>query len=374
MDRGRKVLGTAAELAGPAYGAALDTMDDLAALDGPLAALTGALQERLASAEAFADGARPADVGAALADVLTMRHDIRDHLIHERLRRLNAVDTGLAALRKLQGPDELLNRVCEAVLDSCGFERVMLSRVEGSVWHPWKSCAVTDRETEHTFREWIRGIPEIRLDHLMLESEMVRCHKPALVTDGERDARVHRPLLEASGLRSYVAAPLMPTGRVIGFLHADYRAARVTLLDRDILWAFTRAFGQIFERAVLLARLAEQREQVQDAMQTLATVLHDLASAEIELIPRTPATAFRSGTDRPPVHASSAALESLLTPRELEVLSLMATGATNDRIAEQLVISNSTVKSHVKRILRKLRAENRGEAIYDYLHLTIGDN
>ena len=49
----------------------------------------------------------------------------------------------------------------------------------------------------------------------------------------------------------------------------------------------------------------------------------------------------------------------------------MATGATNGRIAEQLVITDGTVKSHVKRILRKLRAANRAEAIARYLRLTM---
>ena len=45
--------------------------------------------------------------------------------------------------------------------------------------------------------------------------------------------------------------------------------------------------------------------------------------------------------------------------------------ATNDRIAERLVISSDTVKSHVKHILRKLRAENRAEAIAQYLRVTL---
>jgi DNA-binding NarL/FixJ family response regulator len=65
-------------------------------------------------------------------------------------------------------------------------------------------------------------------------------------------------------------------------------------------------------------------------------------------------------------------LDSLLTARELEVLELMATGATNRRIAERLVITDGTVKSHVKRILRKLHAANRSEAVARYLRLTIG--
>jgi LuxR family transcriptional regulator, regulator of acetate metabolism len=64
-------------------------------------------------------------------------------------------------------------------------------------------------------------------------------------------------------------------------------------------------------------------------------------------------------------------LDGLLTRREREVLDLMTSGATNIRIAEQLVISEGTVKSHVKHILRKLRAGNRAEAVARYLRILL---
>jgi DNA-binding CsgD family transcriptional regulator len=51
-----------------------------------------------------------------------------------------------------------------------------------------------------------------------------------------------------------------------------------------------------------------------------------------------------------------------LTPRELEVLSLVAQGRTNRQIAEALYISVKTASVHVSNILMKLGAQNRGEA------------
>ena len=53
----------------------------------------------------------------------------------------------------------------------------------------------------------------------------------------------------------------------------------------------------------------------------------------------------------------------LLTPREMEVLHLLATGASNRAIAEELVISSETVKSHVSHILRKLDVRSRVQAV-----------
>lgn len=51
-----------------------------------------------------------------------------------------------------------------------------------------------------------------------------------------------------------------------------------------------------------------------------------------------------------------------LTRREVEVLRLMTAGAGNREIAEQLVISQTTVKTHVSRILRKLNVSSRTQA------------
>jgi DNA-binding NarL/FixJ family response regulator len=51
-----------------------------------------------------------------------------------------------------------------------------------------------------------------------------------------------------------------------------------------------------------------------------------------------------------------------LTPRELEVLAEIATGASNSGIAQHLVISENTVKNHVGSILGKLGAQNRRHA------------
>jgi DNA-binding NarL/FixJ family response regulator len=52
-----------------------------------------------------------------------------------------------------------------------------------------------------------------------------------------------------------------------------------------------------------------------------------------------------------------------LSEREWEIVRLMAGGATNQEIAEQLVITVGTVKSHINHILRKLDAHNRTEAV-----------
>lgn len=56
-------------------------------------------------------------------------------------------------------------------------------------------------------------------------------------------------------------------------------------------------------------------------------------------------------------------VRSKLTPREWEVLDLLCAGRSVDQIADELVLARDTVRTHVKRLLRKLGAHSQAEAI-----------
>jgi DNA-binding CsgD family transcriptional regulator len=350
-------------------GAALDVPSHALSLELAASALTRVTWTALSRLEQLDRRDRSARPLTELAlRAVDLEDELRRYVAEHRAQLHAEVQHGLTRLRRIGTSAGLIDRVCEEVVTSCGFSRAMLTRVENDTWLPWMAYFRDDRRSEREFVEWMN---KERFPLEAMGRELDR-QRPVLVRDALAEPRTFKPIIAVAGTPSYVAAPVSPAGRTVGFLYADRLGSGrpVDEIDRDILWAFAEGFGRIYERIVLLERIRAQRNSVREAFDVAETIMTSLANAEIELVrreeDRLPSTDERA-LESP---LAPAAIDDLLTSREKEVLAMMVRGGSNASIAERLVIREGTVKSHVKHILRKIGAVNRSEAISWYMGVT----
>jgi DNA-binding NarL/FixJ family response regulator len=142
--------------------------------------------------------------------------------------------------------------------------------------------------------------------------------------------------------------------RLIGERHADTRVVVLTTYadDHTVIQALRAgACGFLTKDA--------SSEQIREALGAAASgrsaidpsVQHHLVDA----IARTPARAWKAPDED--------GLPDELTPREAEVLALIAEGLSNAEIAARLVVSETTVKSHINHLYLKTGARDRAQAV-----------
>lgn len=92
-------------------------------------------------------------------------------------------------------------------------------------------------------------------------------------------------------------------------------------------------------------------------MSDVVTAIRSTAAGEVSVSPAILARLLRK------MRSAPRGLGGDLTPRELEILRLLARGVSNNAIAERLTLSRSTVRNHASAILQKLQAHSELEAV-----------
>jgi DNA-binding NarL/FixJ family response regulator len=148
---------------------------------------------------------------------------------------------------------------------------------------------------------------------------------------------------------------------------ADYSEQAVTLIrgikeesdDITVIVLTVRMGGEWLERALEAGASGAISKAVHPL--ALTTLVREVLSGHI-------VHPFASVNTRNETSRAVTAQHSSLTERELEILQLVTSGATNSEIARRLWITQQTVKFHVSNIYRKLDVNNRTEACH-YAHV-----
>lgn len=273
--------------------------------------------------------------------------------------RLRHVQQIVLHLPEVGGLADIVANAPRLACEACDLDRAMVSHVRDGHIAVATSLNRRDPDRTETFRRLARTVRAELVD-APPELEAVTTQLPVLVRQlPEHESPVMQSVLETLEAREYIVAPIVHAGRVVGLIHADRDPSGppLTDLDRELLWLFATGLGWALRDAAVAhyydtpSGIAGTPSDVVESR--LASLVHDLATGP---------GGWAEG-EMPPVLDDRL---SQLTPREREVLVLLASGASNNAIAATLVVSEATVKTHVRGVLRKLDVANRTEAVACY--------
>jgi DNA-binding NarL/FixJ family response regulator len=175
--------------------------------------------------------------------------------------------------------------------------------------------------------------------------------------DGEEaaaEARLHRPNVVLMDIRMPVLDGIEATRRIV----ASQPSTRVVILTTFGLDTY------VFDAL----RAGASGFMLKDAPpEELVAAVRLVAKGEALLAPSVTRSVIEEFARRPLQRKEPSPALADLTPREREVLELLARGRSNPEICAELVISEATAKTHVARILQKLGLRDRVQAvIYAY--------
>lgn len=310
-------------------------------------------------AEAWPHAGLLAQQPAAQALAVRLRREMGDReagrRAHPAARLTVAWHATAAAMRELDRITDPARLLARAARLGCGigrFEAILVSAVDGPVLRPLTGCAPRH---EGSVARLLAG-PTVPLVPKSPEAETVRRNVARVGHPSRCPAAVRAAFAPAR--HPYVVAPLGMGLRVSGTVHGLLPAqASADAVDAEMLQGFATALATVYERAALRLQLAEQRAAMHAAL--TAAAADPGSRPTVACGPQATIIGTAEGSLSP---ARLKQLARTLTPREMDILRLMALGASNVQIGTELGIATYTVKYHAKNIYRKLRVRTRAAA------------
>jgi DNA-binding CsgD family transcriptional regulator len=261
---------------------------------------------------------------------------------------VRSLTEGIRRMKKAGSLQGLGRQACTELCDALGFDNALLSFVDDD--------GFVVEESDHS----VGGPTVIQRRGCVAEGHCIRLRDT--IRTNEDDAPAAPGYRDLLGSEQYLVAPVITESRVVALLHVSRRGeGTLSARDIDVLDTFASAYSLLHERMLNTERVQQQRTSIARAAARLTEEADRIAAAAISLDIECGHRA------EPPTIAPDSALAAALSDRERQVFERLVLGASNAEIADELVITVETVKTHVKRILRKIGAINRSEAIALYM-------
>lgn len=256
------------------------------------------------------------------SSVESFRHNLADDLL---ARTNDAVDR----LSQCGSSGELIREIPRQGT-KLGFDRMLFSAVSGSRWRP-QSIHSLDKS------DWANRYITDQLHAGFRVPSAANLGRTAHVNGATmaelRDRESGFALWQQSKSRDFWMVPIVAEHRLVGMIHADcfLHERRPSRTEVAALQRFCQQLSLILGHRVAM-----------DALRTASSTMTTTSTT---------------------AQVQRRAIGEKLSQREVDVVRLMAEGFTNAQIGRRLCITEGTVKSHVKRILKKTASANRAEAV-----------
>ena len=278
----------------------------------------------------------------------------------------------LSALkRRLHGAStvgELLAMASVEAVRACGFERGVVLAVEDGQLTASGIDAIEAPASDAMRRQMLAH--PVPLAAGSPEAELIRRAEGFKRSRGDGPAN----LSTALGLREHVLVPVVPESQAVALVVLDRSDPPVSDEDQSSVELFAHLLGLAVERVVLRLRMQEVSTELRHLSTSALALMNEALEAPIML----PADQGQGPVFFTAVAGQYAAMPAnvreLLSDREREIANLMVGGRSNREIGEELHLSPDTVKAHVARLVRKLGASNRVEAVARYVTMMRGSD
>ncbi|WP_285029976.1 LuxR family transcriptional regulator [Mycolicibacterium sp. lyk4-40-TYG-92] len=259
---------------------------------------------------------------------------------------LRSITDAIRRMKLAQSAQALQRQMCIELCRAVGFDSALISFVTADSFVP---------QTADQFGGIGMPLPRVVC---AAEQDCVRFSR--LVRAGMGDSPATEGYCELLGSTEYLVAPVVAKTKVVAIVHVCRVGVDITDHDYEALGMLLSLYSVLYERMLNSARVEQLRVSIIGAAAQLAEEVDRIAGAAISL-EMGGEHVGGSTTPAPDVFTAN------LTNRERRVFERMVQGESNAQIARELVVSVETVKTHVKRILRKVGAANRLEAITLYV-------
>jgi DNA-binding CsgD family transcriptional regulator len=322
--------------------------EDATTLDAAIEMAAGTTS-RLVTRGVHSDAARAIGGLRPFVSYLQAQVQAREMRVGGRADVVRSLTDGIRRMKRAGSLQGLGRQACSELCEALGFDRALISFVEDDAFVVEESSVAL-------------GSPRIvKRRGCVPERECVLLLDTMRTNDGDLPATAaFRTLLDSA---QYLVAPVIAESRVVALFHVSRGGeCDVSVEDVDVLDTFASAYSLLHERMLNTERVQQQRTSIARAAARLTEEVDRIAAAAVSLD-------IEQDDDsiEPPTIASDSALARTLSGRERQVFERLVLGASNADIADELVITIETVKTHVKRILRKIGAINRSEAIALYM-------